>query len=620
MEQRLSSPIQFQFKHLLWAGLILQTLAFSDLWGQVSSDPVILGRYSLRYGVVLLSFVGLTLGWVIASIMSRRVEYFLANCPLSLILGSVGLIIVALFFVQTLNIEPQIKTYTIANGAMLSVVLLMSQSMREISKWRYWYWGAALVAFLLLPFLYVTNLVALPFNPDEAIWAERGSTYLLTGSLYYRTGFYFPLKIEPGLGWITAAYGHLLNIIAFDIRVGRTIVFIHALLIVLGVGLVAKRLYGAQVGWMSGLITFFSFVPFEWPDYRPHYFIVLGQLLAFYAVIFARQTPNKSLSFSAHFVAGLGITLSMQLHASALGFIIGLSLFYGLEFLVQLAKHRRVTQDMVLTIVGFGLGAALGSLIYFVFNILAVGGLETFLSILFAERGQSWRRLRYLTEWDLLPKFLIYVAFAFMIIRRSASDRLYLSLWVCCVIGITMIDTQLYLSPYIGIMLIPIGLITQIFQTVSRPNSQAVFLTNICLLAVLATSALGFINWRTVEDMSQNQALPQHYIMGFAKEVADYAELSDEEVIVSTHELIWAIPYHETFYSTLAEGVVQTQRDWVGVEVWNMLQPDVYIEIPSHLPMTPGLRMYLENNNFIVCSETHISAKLVRIHRQDCNK
>lgn len=610
---------QLKFKHLFWAGLLLQLLAIPDLWGQVSSEPVLLGRYSLRYSSILVVFFFITFGYAAAAfIYYVRIERFVAAMRPRHTLGVVFAAIGASFAVQFISVDPQIQAYIVANSAFISVIVILGQSGSLISPKRY-HWMGVLALLLMVP-LFLTNLVALPFNPDEALWAEFASTFLMNGSLHYRTGF-ATVPIEPGLGWVTALYGLLLEGIAFDIRLGRAIIFINALLTILGIGWIARRLYGARVGWVSALIAFFSLVPFDSPDYRPDKFVVLGQIIAFAAVIYAHQSTQPWLKIAAHFFAGLTITMSMQLHASAIGFIVGLSLFYTGSFIISVYQAKHISRSRVMSLLSFGLGAGLGTSVYFVFNIAVVGGTDDFLAMLINARGQSFRRFLYFTGWDLLTTLILLSTFGFMIWRKNESDRLYLGLWICSLIGILALDNQGYFSPYLALMLVPAGLIIHILGAI-LPGKQhnQITLAVVCILIITTSNVVQFVDWRTVQATVRTGELPEHPVMPFTAQVAEFAEIREDDAVASTHELIWAIPYHGGLYSLFAEEVAEIQRGWVGTRIWEIIEPTLYIEIERRYITPDGLRQYLDENGFQVCDETVIGEEPIRIFRQVCSR
>lgn len=51
---------------LLGAGIVLQLIAAPSLWGHTSAGGTLLGRYTPRYGAILLAQIAVTALWLIA--------------------------------------------------------------------------------------------------------------------------------------------------------------------------------------------------------------------------------------------------------------------------------------------------------------------------------------------------------------------------------------------------------------------------------------------------------------------------------------------------------------------------------------------------------------------------
>lgn len=617
--QTSSENLQLSFRHLLWFGFFVQAIALPDLWQHTSTQGSIFGRYSIGYALVLAFSTLSLVAWAsLAVLWHQQLRDWITRTPPMLTLIFIILLNCGLYVLISQAIERQIAWYVSGLVAGTSIVLVAAYPAQPI-KWHSWWLGLCLLIAVVLVPIFITAQVLIPFSPDEAVWADKAATFTSTGQLLHRTSYHLPYKMQPGIGWITGFYGILLQATTFDIGVGRILVFLNGCLIAGGVGLVAARLYGRWVGFASAVLALLSLEVFMRVDYRPDKFVALAQLAAFYAAIVARQIDQPRRQAIAHFCAGLLVTFTMQAHASGLGIIIGLSLFYLLEALHTLYKEKRLSSAIVKRLIYFGCGAGLGTLIYFITNIWSVGGLDVYLSTLINERGSSRRVFHYLFRFNYLNKALIWAGLIFIILRRNHADRLYLSLFASCLLGITLIDTQGYAIGYLGLVFVPIGVpIMQGLSSLGSNLSRRSIWVLYVLSLTLVVNIFVFVRWDAVNETIAQGNLPSHFVMSFSEVVVDFADVQPDEVLVASQELIWRLPYRPDFYSTIAEGLTQKQRGWTETQVWDAIRPDVYIEMPTRLPISSGLRTYLDDNAFEICKEDYIMGNLVRVYRLGC--
>jgi ligand-binding SRPBCC domain-containing protein len=93
-----------------------------------------------------------------------------------------------------------------------------------------------------------------------------------------------------------------------------------------------------------------------------------------------------------------------------------------------------------------------------------------------------------------------------------------------------------------------------------------------------------------------------------------------DDVIVSTHELIWE--FHQPtdkLISVSAEPVVIQRFNLSDpVDVWRRVQPTIIIEIPNRMFLTDGLLTYMQEKNFQVCEQLAPVEVEITIYRVNC--
>lgn len=598
--------------YLIVAAFVAQVIQIPNLWGHVSTGGSILGRYSPGYA----SFLGLTLLvaliWLGLLIRYQHVQVWLYQTVSTtvsvalVVLSGAGLIVISLS-----GIEEQIVQYLALNWALFSVILLYP--LNDAPRLRiYFYVLFTILAVLIGLIVIVATLTAQLYTPDEAIWANIASSYRVAGGLFYRAANYMPLSVAPGLGWIHVVHGELQWLFDFDVRIARAFNLAFKGLGCLALWLLSDRLYGRAAAWTVVLLTVIGSEIFRAFEYRPDHFLIFGQAITFFCVVMAWQAKRRLSRLLWHMLAGLLITLSMQLHAIALGFILGISLFYVLDFALTSFRQRRICGSDVQVLVAFGLGALLGSGFYYYANIASVGGLDVYLSILVGERGSADRQFKYLIFWSQIDLVLLYGSLAFLIWRRTVTDQRYLALLACSVIGITLIDTQGYLIPLRGLFLVPMG----VMLAQGFPQKRLWVLA--IILVALVPQTVYWARPSAVWSVLQQGGLPEIAVEQLGRTILENVPLRDE-VVVATHELTWVMPDYPRLYTPGAEGLAPKQYGWEGVEVWNNLKPDIYIEIPARQETPPGLRAYLEQEGFQVCQQFSAINTPVIVYRRDCS-
>lgn len=622
----ISNPVSVN-KHIVSSRLLMLGAAiynFVALWliaGWQSDQATILGHYSLGVVLAFLGFALLGIAYLLLSFaFDRQLENYLQKIPQKYRLAFLVLLALICFGFLQLSFRPGLVTTFTVNALVLSAIIILSLTDYPFPTKGIRWLLLALIIFVTFT-TFITVMIARPYDPDEAIWGSAAISGFVHDGFYDHVGFYHPYHIIPGMGWVTAIYGYLLQSFAYNLQIGRIMQFIIYTMTVGAIGFLATRLYNWRIGFVAMLIAFFSSAYYPVVDYRPDHFVPLGQMLAFGTLVSARKTQNSYIQVFLHFLTGFLITLSIQLHAVALVFIIGLSLFYTADFVWYIWREKTLNAKCLRPIISFGLGALLGTILYYIFNILPVGGIDTYLNVLIHERAvkRGWPKFY---GWGMLELSFMFVGLTYLVWRRSSEDKLYLALLFCSAIGL-IADTQGYGVPYRGLFIIPFALaLVESFETFKDPEKW--HLRQLAAIAIVIVALLGqrfrFTDWNAIQEAIQSGHLPQHTAVAFANGVLGHLHDDDKNrVIVGTHELIWALGGYKNFYSPLAEGHAKTQRGWEGTQVWDYLKPDLYIEAPTRLNTPPGLRAYLDREGFQVCETFNSAGYPVKIYRRDCS-
>lgn len=632
---RLHSPSQTRGL-LLGAALLAQALSIAPLWGHRSSDGMFLGAYSLRYALVLFAHIGLTLGCLLLLWQRARLFGLLARLGGQARAGLLGVVGAGLLGVWLLPIEDQARQYIALNLCLAGLVIVQHspQKTNEYDRPAFSplssFQRALLIAasLLLIPAM-LTALLRMPFSPDEAHWADYASSAISHGGIYARTWLQEPRLVSPGLGWSIAGYGWALEHIAFNIRTGRAWNIVVNLLAFGSIALLAWRLYGQRAALLSATCAMLSQAFMPTFDYRPDHQLPLAVAFVFFALAQARMartsplnplsawrgdlqrptdSPDRRRAGWWHLLAGLIATLALQLHAAAAALAGGVALYYAAEWVWMSARARRLADARPLLWLAVGL--AVGGGVYFVANVLPVGGLQPFLNVLVNERLERQDSPGFLSWPSLLEWALILLALTFTALRRSQADRLLLAPLLCYLVCLAPIDTQGYQTTVSALYVVPLGAF--LLAAFERRD----WLASALVIAALAGQMLAFVDWNGIRDWLRGAAQPYLY-EALRPELTPY--LREDDVIVSTHLLIWTLPDQPQLYSS--GGEMTAMRRWKlddGAQVWARVQPTVVIDIPTQMTINDGLRRYMDAQGFALCQTFSVQAVIVKLYRSDC--
>ncbi len=641
--------------------LLALGLGLIPLWAHESDAGQILGRYSSRYALALGVSLVLAVAWLIGFFRREWLMHGLLRLPESVRLAGIGLAGIVLMGLAFLPIESPIKDFLLING--LAAGLLVGLTMDALTP--PFAWGAhslshgergvdaltppplshgergaeqsrpgeltrpaevasrtqigwivgLIFTLVIMAAMLLTALNEQRFSPDEAHWADYASSAWVAGGVYARTWLQEPTPILPGLGWSVAAYGWALENISFNIRVGRLWTFAFNLLTVAGVYAVTWRLYGRRAALISaGFAALCSvFIPLF--DYRPHYQLAAACAFITFATLQGRLGERHRWVW--HGLCGLLATLALQLHAAGLIFALAFSVYYAGAFVLTCWRERRLTNWQ--PVIAFGLGALTGTALFWFANIVSVGGLSAYLT---GEVGTRWSWLRshlLIVRWPSLPEGLLILAgLLFIIRRRSAADQRLLALLVCVLLATALIDTQGYWSPFAPLYVVPVGALVVGLAGADAAGRRVMVMGVVIIIGLGIGQAGRFINWRQVIDTVRNRGFAPTTYEQLRPLLEPY--IQPDDVVVSSHQLIWTYPELANLVSYGAE--LTAMRRW-GLSdpaaVWERVQPTVLVYIDKEMVLNPGLETYLERHAFQPCAEFPVAETRVIIYRETCS-
>lgn len=608
---------------VIGAGVVAQLISLNSFWYYTSDEPQFLGRFSWRFGLVFVfCLINLVL-WSALFFQRRRIIGWLDRLPKLWLMGFVTAFGIAALGLWFTTIEARAAQYVALNWLLVAALGILSLPDRA-TRFRRW---PLLLTGVLIPLLILVlmgNMSMRPWQPDEPFWADMGASFFSTGQVYSRlwlrdSGW----PINPGYGWSLVGYGWLLHHLGFKVEVGRVWVFAFHCLTFFGVYLVAARLYGRRAGIISAAFAALSLAFLGSYDYRPNHQLPAAALLAVFAALQGRCSPSAARRRIWHVICGLVVTLSLELHAAGINFAVAMTLFYTGELVIQSFRLRRLAAMKHL--VWYVVGAAIGSLIFYIFNISPVGGLQVYLRELTigydARWSWSFSRLFFFTTWPSLLEFcIISSGFAYLLWRRNQADRYYLGIVLCFLIAAGIFNTNPYLSVFSGLYPVIVGpLIVDGFRSALFPpglNRRGVWIAGCILIMMFGQLYSEILSKRPVGYFLIRGELPPFLFYELTPALQPYIQPDDK--IVSLPDLIWTFPDYDIVTFTSEMQVAQKWGLQSTEEVWEQVQPTAIVGIPQLINFPAGLQEYISRNAFEICSELRVMNFEIDIYRRDC--
>lgn len=602
---------------LLILACALQIIGLAALLGHSSDTGSILGRYSTRYALALAAALVVVFGWGLILWQRQSIQRQLAALPRWLAHGLLLIFGLGAFATAFLPLEPQLTQFIALNFVLAGSLILLSRPDSALASRVPWQIGLVLVVVALLALLLPHLLTTLDYSPDEAHWADFATALYTADGVYSRTWLQEPIAITPGLGWSVPAYGWLLQNVAFDIRVGRLWNLAFHLLAVIGVALVAARLYGHRAAWAAGLMALLSLMLVPMPDYRPHQQLPAALMFTWFAAAQGRYGIDRhSSGHNWHFLAGLLATLSLQLHAGGIVYAAAFSLIYAVEALMGL---RRDGWRALLPALAFAVGAALGTVVYLVANVAPVGGISAFLENLAGNRFRLERPYPLLTNWSLLEFGLVFAGLGFALWRRQAVDRFVLAVLVAVAFSALLLDTQGYFSPWAVAFWVPAGAaIASLCTRAGAPGWRYTAMMALIIMALLGPIMGRVINWPIVGQVYAQGRMPDFLAQDWGEAVLP--RLLPDDRLASSHELIWTLQDDPRLIAFGAEASMIKRFGLADnpALAWERIQPTVIIDMDRRTVIPPGLATYMEQTGFELCETFMVRDLEARVYRIDC--
>ncbi len=606
-------PISFRV--ILIAGLIAQILCIPLLWGHTSDAADVFGRYSTRYALGLALNVALIIGYAGAVVFAGGLRAWAERLPRLARWGLWVTAIGTLVAVWQASLAVQLTDYLGLNVILL-IALTAYPLMQKPATCCCWQWVlAGLMVVSLVP-LFLTALTVQGYHPDEAHYADFASTFMAEGMLYDSTWLTTPSRIQPGSPWMIAAYGWLLEQIGYTVYVGRVINFAAYLLCFGGLYAVGARLYRRDVGLIVAGTAFLSvaFIP-EW-DYSPNHLLTTVGAWTLYLWVVAQGSDRPRVKYGLLALVGLVVTLSLNVHAAGVVFAAAYSMWAAWN-VAWVLWQREPLRPALLGAVAFGVGALVGTGLYYLTNIAPVGGIGSYLGVL-AERYGAPRPVLFFYQWEsLTERVLILAAVIWLAWRRTSADRTVLTVVGFTVLAAFVIDTEGYIWHFGPLYFLALAAFLgeafrgQAFQTVLVTVVSAVMAVQV---------GWGFVDWGTVRQYTTTGTVPTYLYNDLKAVVPPYVRPDD--IIYTTHQLIWLFPQTSQpdiiSYAAERRGMERFGLD-EPVQVWERVEPNVIIFVEGQMSFDPGMQAYMTRHPFEVCDTVTVQNTPITIYRRDCD-
>lgn len=411
-----------------WNGINLVLLV--SAFAHQSTSPAVLGRYTPLYAASLVASLALVIlvltisrfwsGRLLASFSSS----WDAGAALLLFAGTTALWLVPFD-------ASDVKLLFTFNAVCLGM-WIASAPAKDDEPRRRWQpiLSGVLLLILVVAFFSARSVPPEQSSGDESYWTDMAITWLRTGQAYFRIGAWTPLPISPGYGYWVVALAGWTQVFGISLASGRLFMWAVYALAVLAITVAGWRLYDRWVGLLGGLVLAGSAYVLSTRIVRPELGLaVVGSLLI---LLRLRKQPVWAL------VSGLVVTLSLEIHASALAYIVAVGGVYFTDLFLERDDPLRFRRFAFLVI-----GGLIGGALYAYFNILSLPDPGYFFTALRGERGflsgydWQWFERALSIYGGRAPLELIVVALALvaLILRRGKGDGLLLRFLAFTIIG-----------------------------------------------------------------------------------------------------------------------------------------------------------------------------------------
>ena len=317
-----------------------------------SVQASILGRYSLRYFIYLLTMLGLAICLGLLSIPSIR-ERILRKAPGELSQRAVNLIVYAgilsipvvyplIRFISQKYSWPFVFRHMISVLSILCI-LALAVFLHRYRQLRADFRGISWRWIILLLFLFHVVIIASVFGDIPAIDSIDEPTDTGNSILNARNfGVLSSLHAErSNTTWLNNPYMWVISG-AFQLLIGAGWLQARAFYLVIGmlacpfVYLTAKRLYGSIAGWTAALLAFYIPLHYNWA--RADIWVATATAIAIYCYFSITESDAKRTRV-ASFACGFFIVSTIDGHFYGMAFVIAFCLLHVWEQLRHFRQH-----------------------------------------------------------------------------------------------------------------------------------------------------------------------------------------------------------------------------------------------------------------------------------------
>jgi len=601
---------------MVWCAL--HVLLLIILINHQDSDPAILG-FSAPYAMLL----GLIVAFGIAGglLLADRNSFHLPRITLGLrsnaIVRTVAMLIgvIAVYAIWTTPFDGialnSLQREAIRGWASLAILAtvymgLFYQTRPVTLPWALWFMAAALAgaAVVILAVQYLDRFPALNLIDELHNWSVQwtfANTGLL-GEAMYRQMIPIPQPLYPGAHYLSGILLHFIGDGFWQARLARMLLTMLALPFIY---LSGKRMYGARAGLFAVVFALLLIVPDAYV--RPDFFVGIMLSIAIYVYLRAQTARRPWL----HYLAGLCVALGMEGHALTYRFGVAFAFLYGLRWMYEVRKDRRVFLDR--RTVALVLGGATGLILYLSINILP--GLDQGLHFasFYGPLGRTVESQvadasnliqQQIEIWVSTSPFefiFVILGLGLALFKFEDGDRLLLAMFFVSE-GLLLL-TYTYYRPYYQVQLLPVfsllagRLVANVLDSKARTRLRSGGLDRLAMAFMVFVIAFLVLNASAVDAASD--PLRDDYTQ-IGKELK--ADLPTDKIIVGNEA------YFLQFRSMNYYGIqTVTTPGWFkvnfdGVGLWIVTNPDIFIlspeiDTPRYTDLS-SINQYMLSNGF----------------------
>ncbi|MBL8146638.1 MAG: hypothetical protein JNL34_09670 [Anaerolineae bacterium] len=592
-----------------WLWLIGNLVLLGAAFSHTSDAGAVVGRYSVTYTAGLAvsaalvgcaTFLGFTRhGQRAMGRAAGRLDALVQRHGLKAVAALALLLLAGFTLLFSLPADIQyVELLLLFNATMLIVSLGMrptsvaAQADASINRLLW----LLLAAVLAVSFFSAHAVPHEQGHGDEAAWTNMAETLRTSGQAYIKISGHSPVTIPPGAGWWVAPYAVWLNVFGVSLSSGRVFIWLFYLAAVASIGWAGARLYDRTTGLIAAILTAASPFVLTFRIIRPE--IGLAAIGALLLVLYLASRKRPLWGFAA----GLLATLSLEIHAAGLAYIVALILMFASDALAALIQRRNPFERRQFAAIA---GLALGTAIYWVTHILIQADPAAYFAFLRSSRdflsglpsGDVLART-VASYWERSPLELLLTGLAViaLLVRRTPSDRIILRFFAFTLAAYLLLVPEPFTYLIILMPFMALGLASLLtWGTTATPaqsrNRYALVAAATLCAPFLALSLPGV----SPNPMPATEITP---VMQRARELS-----TPDEVVAGDGFAWWGFTDYPEFYAFWAEWeATRGLSDVASENMWETLQPALIFMVyyPGFPDMPPAMRTYLDEHGFVL--------------------